>query len=501
MEMRILVDTNIIIGLEDHRVIDNSFSDFHRYAVSNNCILYYYKGCIEDVSNDKDLDRRKAILSKIKKYNVLPNPAKPTCDFVMTVGQKDENDRIDNEQLFQLYCGYVELFVTEDKGIIKNADKIGVGHNVLSIAEALKKLRGKYEYKIPKHPILKHSSVRKIKEKKSDAFFHSLRQDYQGFDSWFDKCVKEDRSCYILTIEGSLAALLIYNVEDVQQHKIPGIFERAVKMCTFKTNDNAFGLKTGELFLHKMFEYCIEREINYLYLTLFDKYKFLVGLLTKFGFRESGENDRVERIMVKSLKKEDTTSPKPNQFSYHPFYCDSRHIAKFVIPIRQAFYNSLFKDSSLRQPTLFDNMEESLNEIQGNSIVKAYICNAKTKQLKTGDLLFFYSSRHLKAIQPIGVLEKFYTINRFENLLSVVRGKTVFSDEELLKMFEESLGTLTVIVFRLVYYLKRPIELKTIKTLQCFKNRFITITKMPEKDYLFLKKENYFDERYIIDQT
>lgn len=63
MTMRILVDTNIIIALEDNNIIEARLSEFFRYATSNQCSLYYHPGCLKDLSKDKDLKRREIILS------------------------------------------------------------------------------------------------------------------------------------------------------------------------------------------------------------------------------------------------------------------------------------------------------------------------------------------------------------------------------------------------------------------------------------------------------
>ena len=57
---------------------------------------------------------------------------------------------------------------------------------------------------------------------------------------------------------------------------------------------------------------------------------------------------------------------------------------------------------------------------------------------------------------------------------------------------------LHVITFRLVTYLKRKIGLKKIKEIKSFKNKIPTITELKEVDYIKLKNEGYFDERYII---
>ncbi|MGE5340218.1 MAG: hypothetical protein ACM3SY_01945 [Candidatus Omnitrophota bacterium] len=480
--------------------MNTGFSDFSRYAITNNCKLYIHPECAKDLIHDKDLERRKIIQSKIKKYEQLQNPAKLTPEFNSLVGQKRENDTVDNMLLIQVFKCYVELLITEDKGILKKADKIKIQDKVLPIKTGLDKLKKQFEFTVPRHPILNHGSVRKIENRIDEPFFDSLKEDYGDFRGWFEKCLRQDRKCYSVIIDGKLSALLIYNMEEVEDHKIPEIFEKALKICTFKTNEDVFGLKIGELFLNKMFEFCIKNNIKYLYLTLFDKHKFLVGLLKKFGFNSIGfKGNEKEIIMIKNFKKSELKNSKElNSIKIHPFYSDIQ-FDKFVIPIKKEFYESLFKDSSMRDRDLFDKEINSVKEIQGNSIIKAYICKSKTKSLKRGDILLFYFSRELKIIEPIGILDKWKTIENLEELKSFVRGKTVFSEKQLEEMFETSCGNLLVIIFRLIYYLKKPIELDKIKNLQCFSNKFIQITKMPEPDYLCLKERGYFDERYIID--
>ena len=503
--MRILIDTNIIIGLEYNKVIDGSFSEFYQYAVSNQCDIFFHQACLEDIANDRNLERRNIILSKSKKYSILPNPAEVTEEFVNMLGQKNKNDIIDNIQLFQIYKGYVELFVTEDTGVLKKAKKIRLESTILPIKKALEKLKKKFEFRIPRHPSLDHCSVREIRDRVDEPFFDSLRENYSEFNLWFEKCARQNRKCYKLTVNNKLAALLIYNIEKVEDHKIPDIYENALKMCTLKTSESAFGAKIGELFLNKMFQLCIEQNIKYLYLTLFDKYKFLIGLLTRFGFQQKefiNKNEKKEIIMIKNLEKDSIEKKhKPNTISIHPFYSDTPDFNKFVIPIQKQFYNSLFKDSAVRQRSLFDKID-TLSEIQGNSIIKAYICSARRKDMEKGDILFFYFSRDQKLIEALGVLDQISRVDDLEILKRRVRGKTVFSEKKLDEIFNSKPSkSLLVIIFRLIYYLKNPIELKTIKTLNCFANKFITITKMEEEDYLKLKKEDFFDECYLVNKT
>lgn len=45
--MRILIDTNILIHLEDNRVVDDTFYKVYNLAVANNCEILYHKACLQ----------------------------------------------------------------------------------------------------------------------------------------------------------------------------------------------------------------------------------------------------------------------------------------------------------------------------------------------------------------------------------------------------------------------------------------------------------------------
>jgi len=500
--LRILIDTNILIGLEDNRVITETFAKFYRIAITNDCeIIYHPKAVPIDISRDKNNERRNIIISKLNKYQTLQDFAKPTLEFTSNFKNHKINDEIDNKQLFQLKKGFVDVFVTQDKGIHKNAGKINLNKKVLTIDQALKLLEEQFTFRIPSHPILQEHSIREIEPKFKSPFFDSLREDYGEieFNGWLEKCVSKNRKCYSLIVEDTLQAILIYNIEDIKDHKLPDIYEKALKICTLKVDDTAFGIKLGELFLNKMFELCINSKIKYLYLTVYEKQEHLIGLLEKFGFyRNTFKNNQglTEIQMIKCLDKNKISISK-NDISSHPFYLNNSNVKKYVIPIRPDFYSTLFKDGKLRPPTLFDKAPDSLNEIQGNTIIKAYISNSKNKRPQKGDLLFFYSSKVNKVIEPFGILESIQIVKDFDELCRVVKKKTVFSDAELKKWLEEK-GQLHVITFRLIAYLKKNIGLLKIKEIDSFKNKLQTITELKETDYIKLNNEGHFDKRYII---
>ncbi|NOQ23941.1 MAG: hypothetical protein GQ564_01140 [Bacteroidales bacterium] len=500
--MKILIDTNILIQLEDNKIIEKEFSRFYKLAISNDCkVLYHANAIPKDIERDKDIERRKVILSKLEKYERLDNCAEPSQDFLSKIKNEKINDQIDNRQLFQLHKGYVDYFITQDKGIHKKSKIFGINKSVLEVSQVLSLLEEQFTIKIPSHPILREHSLREIEKYFDTEFFDGLKTDYgvDAFNSWLQKCIRNDRKCYSLIVDKSLQALLIYNVENVEDHQLLNIFEKALKICTLKVSYDAFGIKLGELFLNKMFEYCINQNLKYLYLTVYEKHSQLIQLLNKFGFKRQdfvNPEGLSEIRMIKCMDKEKIRT-ESNTKQIHPFYYDSENVNKFVIPIRPEFYGTLFKDGKLRPPTLFDSAPDSINEIQGNTILKAYISNTKNKKLKSGDLLFFYSSKTNKVIEPVGVLESAQRVNNFDDLWRIVQKKTVFSQEKLDEMLLEK-GELHVIIFRLITYMDKNISLAKIKQIDSFKNKIQTVTELKETDYLDLKNEGYFDKRYII---
>ncbi len=497
--MRILIDTNILIHLEDNKVVDEEFSKFYELAVRNNCQVLFHPECLKDLSKDKDLVRKKIILSKLNKYSPLDNPADLDAEFSKQLGEKKDNDRIDNAQLFQLHKGYVELFITNDAGIHKKAIKLCLKENVLDSKQAAEYLDTKYTLKVPAHPVIEHVSVRKLEEDFESPFFESLRLDYGGevFMEWIRSCAKKDRKCYRLKIDQNLSALLIYNQESATDHKLKNISENAIKMCTLKVGDDALGLKLGELYINLMFQLAIHQNINFVYVTTYDKQHVLIHLLEKFGFKK---HDVIlnkvgirENVFVKSLDRKDQNSM--NHLSLHPFF--RLNCCKYVLPIRPDFYRTLFKDGNLREPSLFDNEDYGLQEIQGNTIIKAYISKSPRLDMNPGDLLFFYSSEKYKSIEPVGVLLEHKRINNFEELWTLVKSKTVYEQETLKKWLADS-KYLTVTIFRLAQYLTPVVGFKEIKQMESFSNKFQTITKLIENDFdKFIKHRIY--ENFIID--
>ena len=67
-----LIDTNILIGLEDDREISPVMATLNRLANKYGVKMPVHEAAIEDINRDKNIERRKVTLSKLAKYDILP---------------------------------------------------------------------------------------------------------------------------------------------------------------------------------------------------------------------------------------------------------------------------------------------------------------------------------------------------------------------------------------------------------------------------------------------
>ena len=89
--MRVLLDTNIIIRLEDsaNGILDESLQNIAKVSSQNNVKLYHHSKSLEDIKNDKDTKRRASILSRLKKYQTLEDSEiKPDQEYYDQLGEK-----------------------------------------------------------------------------------------------------------------------------------------------------------------------------------------------------------------------------------------------------------------------------------------------------------------------------------------------------------------------------------------------------------------------------
>ena len=74
---KFLIDTNIVIGLEDNRPVEAGLTDLTRRCSANGVRLFVDAAVDEDVQRDADLARRAVTLSKLEKFERLKSIVYP----------------------------------------------------------------------------------------------------------------------------------------------------------------------------------------------------------------------------------------------------------------------------------------------------------------------------------------------------------------------------------------------------------------------------------------
>jgi hypothetical protein len=197
---KLLIDTNVIIGLEDPQPVQRSLADLVRLSAEHNVGLFVHGANYEDVNRDSDAGRRAVTLSKLEKFQQLRTiPVLDSTALVARFGSiKTNNDRSDVRLLAALDAKAVDFLVTEDVGLHRRADRPGLAGSVLTVNEALEWLTQTFGQKSVSLPYVSERLAYQIPT--NNAVFDSLRADYSGFDEWFDKCRQQHRDCWVLEV-------------------------------------------------------------------------------------------------------------------------------------------------------------------------------------------------------------------------------------------------------------------------------------------------------------
>ncbi len=214
--MRILLDTNIIIPLEDSsRTLKESFSEFVRLANEYHHHLLAHPSSLDDIKRDRDKKRQKISLSRIRKYSFLENPPLPSPTDSSTLGiiPSTENDRVDNDILFGIYKNAANILVSEDRRLHKKASRLGIKDRVFYLQQAVSFLHRLYRQIPVELPNILELPLYQIEL--TDQFFDSLRGDYSGFDKWFCDKAQDGRKAWVYQVQsGKLGAICIHKIED-----------------------------------------------------------------------------------------------------------------------------------------------------------------------------------------------------------------------------------------------------------------------------------------------
>ncbi len=436
--MKALLDTNIIIHREANKIINQDIGYLFNWLDKLKIEKCIHPLTVLEINKYKDSNTVKTMNIKIENYNELKTQAPFEGKIIEVSKQVDNNDNdvIDSKILNEIYYGRVDFLISEDKKIHTKAQLLGISEKVFTIDAFLEKV-------VAENPDLLDYKVLAVKKQYfgeidlKDLFFDSFREDYNGFDDWFNR--KSDEISYVCFQDNQLSAFLFLKVEDETENysDILPVFSKRkrLKIGTFKVTSN--GYKIGERFLKIIFDNAFKQKVEEIYVTIFDKrseQKRLISLLEDWGFELYGTKvtkNGTENVYTKEFTRDNIVINHDNPKLTFPYL--SRESNIYIVPVYPDYHTELFPDSILRTESPKDFVE---NEPHRNALSKVYISRSVERDLKSGDLIVFYRTGgyHAGVVTTVGVVESVITgIKDEKDFVSLCRKRSVFSNDELKK--------------------------------------------------------------------
>jgi ribosomal protein S18 acetylase RimI-like enzyme/rRNA-processing protein FCF1 len=460
-DIKLLIDTNIIIALEDAGEVQASFADLVRKCGENGIRIFVHEASLKDIDRDKNINRRKATHSKIRKFVILKGVATPAKDeLTKRFGLLTKpNDLIDASLLAAIDANIVDLLVSEDDGLHRRARRAGLAERVLTVAEALIWIKQTYEPQQIELPAVE--GIKAYGLDTNDPIFVGLRSDYPGFDAWLEKCRKQHRECWVITEGGLIAALVIRNDEMHADARTLHVGPKIMKICTLKVADSHQGKKYGEQLLKQILWHAQRNSYDLVYITAFPKQEALIRLLEEYGFNGEGKRDNGEVVFEKPLGRGPVVSTEGISVldldrRHYPRFIDTSDIRKFVVPIREPYLRKLF-------PEVGHPVSVGASRKPGNTIRKVYLCRAMAGGMRPADILLFYTSKGSgygsQCLTSVGIVEQVRHSGKVDQVIGWTAKRSVYSAEELSEKIKERETPLKIIDFLLIGHVEPAIPL------------------------------------------
>ncbi len=511
--VKFLIDTNVVIGLEDNQPIKAAFAELERKCSEHGVRIFVHPASYDDVRRDKDSSRQQVTLNKLEKFEQLdPGSSISPEELSAKYGPfRSPNDESDAQLLSAVAINAVDFLVSEDTGVKKRAAAAGLTDSVLSVDEARNWLRQSFEPTDVRLPFIVTKKAYSID--RADPIFESLRADYPGFDEWFEKCAREHRDCWVIELSGEMAGLAIRKDESHSEAGTTNKADKVLKICTFKLKTEFRGDKLGEHLLKQILWFAQDNGYGAVYLTAFPQQEMLINLLYDFGFEKTKKTDEGELFIEKVCVRETTPLPGDQDRlglakKIYPCFYDGDQVRKFCVPIRPDYHRKLFPEIARLSSELplfpeseFDNLLGGTvdgSRTPGNTIRKVYLCRTRIKRVRPGDILLFYMSKDVaytasQTITTIGVVDRFRIVDTVEELMRVTAKRSVFSRAELDTMIGAKPSPVVVIDFLLNGHYDSGVPLKDLINAGVFSGHPPqSIMEIPHDRYLRMPNRHRF---------
>lgn len=502
--MKVLLDTNIIIHREARTVVNEDIGVLFRWLDELKFDKCIHPVTVSEILKNKDSKAVHTFKAKMESYYLLKTVA-PMGNEVQRVSNQldiNENDKNDTKLLNEVYSSRVDLLITEDKKMHQKARLLGVTDKVFYIDTFI-------ERAIAANPTLVDYKIQSVKKELfgnidvHDTFFNSFKQDYIGFEKWFNS--KSDETAYICKENGNLTAFLYLKKEDDKENYSnisPRFFpKQRLKIGTFKVTLNGF--KIGERFMKIIFDNALRFKVDEIYVTIFGKtleQQRLIRLIQDYGFVYHGEktsDSGKEQVYVRDFKPFFNQEDPKSSFPY--IKADNQ---TFLVPIYPEYHTELLPDSILNteSPEDYEN-----NESYRNAISKVYICRSLERDISKGDIIIFYRTGgyYKSVVTTIGIVENaVFDIKTEDDFIKLCKSRTVFTNQELRQRWNYNQNNRPFIVnFLYTYSFPRRINMEKLIQMEIIKDSNSAprgFYKISRDQFLNIVRETSSNENIII---
>ena len=449
---RYLFDTNTIIERESFNNDSSEVSLVYKWIdkIHGNKIVHPYT--FKELAKYGNEQIKNSIIQKLESYEKLIPSAEKTSDFdeICNRFSKDANSQIDNGILLQVYNGTVDYLITSDNAILNKARQLYIRENVLTPYEFLVQIE-KENPELIEYDVLSIKLVSIGELDINDKFFDTLREDYGGsdFNKWLKK--KNTEKAYIFQNKEGLQGFLYLKTEDENENYSdfsptfkPG---KRLKVGTFKIKQS--GLRLGERFIKIIFDNAIKRNVDEVYVTLFEtkrqEVNYLKKMMEEWGFIKKATNIKNgEIVLVKDMRN--YFLEKDPKFNY-PLQKQNPKIT--ILPIFSEYHSQLFPDLHLKNEDMHLYDEKACRY----AIEKIYVCRTRKVICGPGDLVCIYrmgdyNKIYTSVVTGIGIIQEILYIYNEEDFIKECRNKSAFTEQELKALFEnEKYRTIIKVLF------------------------------------------------------
>ncbi|EKO1912157.1 hypothetical protein PZQ55_001194 [Clostridium botulinum] len=334
-----------------------------------------------------------------------------------------------------------------------------------------------------------------------DEFFDTLKEDYPGFDKWFNKKAEKEEYAFVLDDKGIQGFLYLKEENEKCTDIMPNLEAgRRLKVGTFKIN--AHGTKLGERFIKIIIDEMFKNNFNETYVTIFEKHDSLIKLLEKYGFIYYGKKESSagrENVYIKYLKRihEDILLDYPK--------VNIKNNNKFLLAIFPKFHTRMFPDSKLKTEKTHRIEDISFT----NSIEKIYLSGVNLSCYKKGDIVVIYRTkdydkpaRYSSVATSICVVEEIKHINSFNNydeFYNYCIKHSVFTEDELKSFWKTKRYEYLIKMLYNVALDKRPIRRDLIEKAGLDGRKRWAAVDLTDEEFLKILELGDVSESFIID--